>query len=140
MKTKVVQHVKSVKFASLPGCRRKLKKVDLEEALLTTDQANVLCDIIFGEEKLVLEDIHLWGVNLRLVDTGKLARAIVRMKKVNLSFSNLTTGQLTVLCQTIVGEKSLALEELGLPGAALRRVDKDLVKRVRKVVKIVDKI
>ena len=87
----------------------KLKKVGLHGTDLTTDQVNVLCDIILGEEKLVLEDMDLEGVNLGQVNAGQLARAVVKMKTVNLNYTQLTTDQLTVLCQTIVRENNLPL-------------------------------
>ena len=132
----------------------KMKRVDLWGARLTTDQINVLCDVIVREEKWV-EDIHvlcdilfgrvkrlalehmdLRGVNLGQVDALKLARAIVKMKTVKLSGTHLTTNQLKVLCRTIVCEKNMALKDLRLVGVGLDRVDKDLVDRVRTVVNI----
>ena len=117
---------------------RTVNNVVLWRTELTTDQANVLCDVIVSQEKLVLEDIDLWQVNLRMVNAGQLSRAIVKMKKVDLTFTELSTYQLTVLCQTIVRENNMALKELRLVGDWLDRVDKGLVDRAKKVVKIVN--
>ena len=61
----------------------------------------------------------------------------MRVKTVDLSSTDLTSDQLTAICQRITGEKNLALEKLVLDGnCELRRVNKALLDEAKKVVKI----
>ena len=91
----------------------------------------------FLQLALKTQTLEVWDQSCRRV-VRSFARAIVKLKAVNLNHPHLTKGQLNVIFQTIVGECNLALQELRLAGVRLERVDKDLVDRVRKVVQLVN--
>ena len=64
-------------------------------------------DKVAMEEKLGLEYLNLGNVDLSNVNAGKLARAVVRIKEVFLSGTRLTTDQLNVIFQGIIGEENM---------------------------------
>ena len=124
-------NLSGVEAETLAGAFARLRRADLSSTHLTVAQVDILSDKVAMEEKLGLEYLDLWGVNLSNVNAGKLARAVVRIKEVRLSHTRLTTDQLSVMFQGIIGEENMALERLYLWGVNLGGVERNLVDQVR---------
>ena len=120
----------------------RLKKVDISDTCLTTDQANTLCRTIIEEEESVkkLEALNMILGNLSGVDSQLLANAVVRVKSVDISGTHLTTDQVNTLCQNIVVEEESVkkLESLNMIKEDFRDVDTQLLANAVVRVKNVD--
>jgi hypothetical protein len=116
------------------GAVVKIKIVDLAWTQLSTGQINHLWQKIVEEEKMILEDLNMSGVNLCRADGEMMARAFVKMKKVYLGSTQLLPAQINILCDTIVDQEKMDLEVIHLRDVYLRKVDAD--KLARAVVRV----
>jgi len=89
-----------------------LKKVDLTFTKLTTDQAEHLFSYIENNQPTKLKEISLKAINLSTVNPVMFASTIARMEKVNLSFTELTTDQLTALIDKLVTQNDVNLNDI----------------------------
>ena len=76
-----------------------------------------------------MESLEMSGNNLSEVDDQLLARAVVKIKTVDLYDTRLTTVQATTLLQTILAEEELVMESLYLRSNNLSGVDDQLLAR-----------
>ena len=91
-----------------------------------------------GKEKIVnLEELSMSGINLSGVEGEILAGGVVKIKKVNLYDTHITTGQVNQLAKKILDEEELGLECLDLCGVNLSGVEAETmagaVVRLRRV-------
>merc|ERR1712241_1296894 len=102
----------SVPFYAISGATKRLKKICLTCTKLKTSQ---LTDLLSASvTSTTLEDIDLAQNNLSSVSSVVIARAITKLKIINLKFTDLTTSQLTDLLTASV--TSTTLENINLIG------------------------
>ena len=74
-------------------------------------------------------------VTLSEINTQLLANAVVRVKSVDLSYTNLTTKQVNTICQSIIEKESLVLEDLSITQLGKLLVLENVRHMVREKVK-----
>ena len=116
----------------------KIKCVLLYGTHLSPDQATAIFKAVVGEEDLVLEKLYMGWINLSAVDDQLLARAVVKIKTVNLSSTRLSAAQATAIFNAVMGEEDLVLEELYMRENNFVGVDVGLAGEVEKKVKVIN--
>ena len=89
-----------------------LQKVDLTFTKLTSDQAEHLFSYFENNQPTRMKEISFKAINLSTVNPTMFASAIARMEKVNLSFTELTTDQLTELLDKILTQNDVNLNDI----------------------------
>ena len=105
----------------LAGAVKRLQKVNLHYIYLTTEQSTEVVKAIISSTTLV--DVGLRGVDLRSIRADLLAGAIRRLHKVSLSYTLLTTEQLT----EVFKDFDATLVDVDLSNVNLRSVQADLL-------------
>lgn len=105
----------------LAGAVKRLQKVNLHYTYLTTEQSTEVVKAIISSTTLV--DVGLRGVDLRSIRADLLAGAIRRLHKVSLSYTLLTTEQLT----EVFKDFDATLVDVDLSNVNLRSVQADLL-------------
>ena len=101
----------------------KIKTVKLTESGLTTSQATAIFEAILTEEELDLENISFRENKLGEVESDLLARAVVKIKTVDLNDTELTACQATAIFHAILEEEELDLKNLNIGDNYLDEVD-----------------
>ena len=91
-----------------------LQKVDLTFTKLTSDQAEHIFSYFENNQPTKMKEISFKYINLSTVNPKMFASTIVQMEKVNLSFTELTTDQLTELLDKLVTQKDVKLHNIEL--------------------------
>ena len=105
----------------------KLETLELCLCRLTKDQVRAVFTSIADCEDLALSRLSINFSDLTSVPGPVLARAVVRLKSVNLWLCRLTTGQVTTLLTTILQTNNLTLESLTLNPSDLSSVSARLL-------------
>jgi len=89
-----------------------LRKVDLTFTKLTSDQAEHLFSYFENNQPTNMREMSLKAINLSTVNPTILASTIARMEKVNLSFTELTSDQLTALLDKLLTQNDVNLKDI----------------------------
>lgn len=111
-----------------------LRRVDLSNSDLSSLQVTSVLNSILAST--TLEDVSLEAVSLASIPTEILARAVSRLRSVNLSYSCLTVDQFTAMLKLAMETTSLRrIEARGVE--AVKEVDKELVEGVKGRIKLI---
>ena len=97
-------------------------------------------EVVLGKKERIvnLEELNMSSNNLSRLDRDLLANGVVKIKKVSLAETRLTSVQLNSLSEKIVTETQLILEDLNLRGVNLSRAKgPTLASAVVKIKKVV---
>jgi len=89
-----------------------LQKVDLTFTKLTSTQAEHLFSYFENNQPTKMKEMSFKAIKLSTISPAILASTIARMEKVNLSFTELTTDQLTALLDKIVTQNDVNLKDI----------------------------
>ena len=89
-----------------------LQKVDLTFTKLTPDQAEHIFSYFENNQPTKMKEISFKYINLSTVNPKMFASTIAQMEKVNFSFTELTTDQLTELFDKLVTQKDVNLNDI----------------------------
>jgi len=89
-----------------------LQKVDLTFTKLTSTQAEHLFSYFENNQPTKMKEMSFKAIKLSTITPAILASTIARMEKVNLSFTELTTDQLTALLDKIVTQNDVNLKDI----------------------------
>ena len=89
-----------------------LQKVDLTFTKLTSTQAEHLFSYFENNQPTKMKEMSFKAIKLSTISPAILASTIARMEKVNLSFTELTTDQLTALLDKLVTQNDVNLKDI----------------------------
>eukprot|EP00092_Neocalanus_flemingeri_P039667 GFUD01043199.1.p1 GENE.GFUD01043199.1~~GFUD01043199.1.p1 ORF type:complete len:563 (-),score=118.93 GFUD01043199.1:254-1942(-) len=89
-----------------------LRKVDLTFTKLTSDHSEHLFSYLENNQPTKMKEISFKAINLSTINPMIFASTIARMEKVNLSFTELTTDQLTALFDKLVTQHDVNLNAI----------------------------
>jgi len=89
-----------------------LQKVDLTFTKLTSSQAEHLFSYFENNPPTKMKEMSFKAINLSTISPAMLASTIARMEKVNLSFTELTTDQLTALLDKLLTQNDVNLKDI----------------------------
>jgi len=89
-----------------------LQKVDLTFTKLTANHSEHLFSYFENNQPTKMKEISFKAINLSTINPSMFASTIARMEKVNLSFTELNTDQLTALIDKIVNGNDVNLKTI----------------------------
>ena len=102
-------NLSKVPVETLSACCQNLNKLDLTFTKLTPWQSQHLFEKLHSNDTFKLKNVSFKAANLSQVNPQILADVIIKMVIVNLSFTELTKEQLTVLFEKIILRKNVQL-------------------------------
>jgi len=108
-------------------CR--LQTVNLGYTRLTGQQSTKIVEASLSSETLV--EVNLDGVNLSIVPSEVLAKAVGRLQSVNLSYAEMTRNQWIAVCKAVVSSTSLRQADLRIDGGIRKHLPAKLIKSLK---------
>jgi hypothetical protein len=107
----------------------RLEEVNMMCTDLTGQQVEAILTAIITKDPLLLRKLNIRGANFSQVTPDLLARAVTKLKEVDMRYTHLTKQQVEAILTAVVTKDSLPLRKLDMTGADLSEVAPDLLAR-----------
>ena len=105
----------------------KITYVSLERSKLTTEQLNILMKEIVEGECLILDDLRMGGVNLKDVNTEAIAKAFTKLRRIDITDTEMNKNQMIEWSKEVVSADTLTLEEVRMTRVNLSGVEPQML-------------
>ena len=116
-------NLKDVNTSTLVAAIAKIRRVDISQTKLTSEQVDEITKGIIAKEALILEHLSMTDINLSAAEPEQLARAIVRLKTTDITATKMTIKQLDTLSDRVTQQEDRKLKGIKMWQIDMREVN-----------------